>query len=137
MTVNYHHIWQLKTYSRKYSVESYLRYYRLHVYTSEGTWWFFWLDFWHFQICIHAKENSFHLMWYKWQPTPITKQTTLIIMNNKLSQLITSPTQITPTLATLITNIPKLGIHADVIPSTTADHNLVIATVDMAKRSPA
>ena len=65
-----------------------------------------------------------------------------ITRNNKLTQLITSPTRITSTSATLIdviiTNKPELALNADVIPSAIADHDLVTTTVNIRKpkRSP-
>lgn len=60
-----------------------------------------------------------------------------IIANNKLTQIINTPTRVTPTSATLldviITNKPDLITHSYVIPCTVADHELIGASVNILK----
>lgn len=60
-----------------------------------------------------------------------------IIASNKLTQVINTPTRITPTSSTLldviITNKPDLVTQSYVIPCTVADHELIGATVNILK----
>ena len=62
---------------------------------------------------------------------------TKIIKNVKLTQIVNKPTRITNVSATLIdlliTNKPELISFSDVIPSPVADHELIIANLDISK----
>ncbi len=61
----------------------------------------------------------------------------LIIKNNKLSQVIKKPIRITPTSATLldviITNKPHIVLSSDVIPHYVADHDFITITINIRK----
>ncbi len=67
---------------------------------------------------------------------PNNKLSTIISMN-KLHQIIEKPTRITSQSATLldviVTNNRDTVLHADVAPSTIADHDLITATIDISK----
>ena len=60
-----------------------------------------------------------------------------IISNAKLTQVISKPTRITPTSATLIdliiTNKSQSILHSDTIPCPVADHELISVTVNLKK----
>ncbi len=60
-----------------------------------------------------------------------------IIVNAKLTQVITKPTRITPTSATLIdliiTNKPQSVLYFDTIPCSVADHELNTVSVNLQK----
>ena len=60
---------------------------------------------------------------------------TKIIKNVKLTQIVNKPTRITNVSATLIdlliTNKPEFISFSDVIPSPVADHELIIANLDI------
>ena len=60
-----------------------------------------------------------------------------IIKNSKLTQIIDTPTRITPTSATLldlvITNNPEIILQHDVVPQVIADHDLISTTIDISK----
>ena len=60
-----------------------------------------------------------------------------ILLNRNLTSLISKPTRITPTSATLLDNIatnqPNLVLDSDVVPSLVADHELITVTVNLKK----